>query len=34
MTKLDRIKEVLFEQNRTGKWLTENLDKEMATVSC
>lgn len=33
MTKLNRIKEVLVEQKRTGKWLAENLGKNMATVS-
>ena len=33
MTKLNRIKEVLVEQKRTGKWLAESLDKDMATVS-
>lgn len=33
MTKLNRIKEVLIEQKHTGKWLAENLNKDMATVS-
>jgi len=33
MTKLNRIKEVLVEQKRTGKWLAESLGKDMATVS-
>lgn len=33
MTKLNRIKEVLIEQKRTGKWLAESLSKDMATVS-
>lgn len=33
MTKLNRIKEVLIEQRRTGKWLAETLGKDMATVS-
>lgn len=33
MDKLNRIKEVLIEQKRTGKWLAENLGKDMATVS-
>lgn len=33
MTKLNRIKEVLVEQKRTGKWLAESLDKDMATIS-
>lgn len=33
MTKLNRIKEVLIEQKRTGKWLAESLGKDMATVS-
>lgn len=33
MDKLNRIKEVLSEQKKTGKWLAENLGKDMATVS-
>jgi putative transcriptional regulator len=33
MTKLNRIKEILAEQKLTGKWLAENLGKDMATVS-
>lgn len=33
MTKLNRIKEVLVEQKRTGKWLAGSLGKDMATVS-
>lgn len=33
MTKLNRIKAVLVEQKRTGKWLAENLGKDMATVA-
>lgn len=33
MDKLNRIKEVLIERKRTGKWLAENLGKDMATVS-
>ena len=33
LTKLNRIKEVLVEQQRTGKWLAESLGKDMATVS-
>lgn len=33
MNKLNRIKEVLVDQKKTGKWLAENLCKDMATVS-
>ena len=33
MTELNRIKKALTEQGRTGKWLAENLDKDVATVS-
>lgn len=28
-----RVKIALFEQNKTGKWLAEQLDKNEATVS-
>lgn len=31
--KLNRIKEVPFEQNKTGKWLSEQLGKSTCTVS-
>lgn len=30
---LNRIKAMLAEKNRTGKWLAEQLDKDPATVS-
>lgn len=30
---INRLKEVLIEQKRTGKWLAENLDRDTATVS-
>lgn len=33
MAQLNRLKEVLLEQKKTGKWLAENLDKDTATVS-
>ena len=33
MCQLNRIKEVLTEQGRTGKWLALNLNKDVATVS-
>lgn len=33
MTQLNRLKEVLLEQKKTGKWLAENLGKDTATVS-
>lgn len=33
MIKLNKIKEVLVEQKRTGKWLAESLGKDIATVS-
>ena len=33
MTELNRIKRVLVEQGKTGKWLAENLGKDVATVS-
>lgn len=31
--RINRIKVVLVEQNRTGKWLAEQLGKNEATVS-
>lgn len=31
--KLNRLKVVLVEQNRTGKWLAEQLGKDPVTVS-
>lgn len=31
--RINRIKVVLVEQNRTGKWLTEQLQKNEATIS-
>lgn len=33
MANLNRLKAVLVEQNRTGKWLSEQLGKSTATVS-
>ena len=33
MNQLNRIKEVLREQGRSGKWLSEQLGKDVATVS-
>lgn len=33
MVQLNRLKEVLNEQKKTGKWLAENLCKDTATVS-
>lgn len=33
MKQINRLKVVLVEQNKTGKWLTETLDKNEATVS-
>ena len=33
MANLNRLKVVLVEQNRTGKWLAEQLGKSPATVS-
>lgn len=33
MKKINRLKEVLNEQKRTGRWLAENLGKDTATVS-
>ena len=31
--RINRLKVVLFEQNRTGKWLAEQLGKNEATIS-
>lgn len=33
MANLNRLKVVLVEQNRTGKWLAEQLGKSTSTVS-
>ena len=33
MADLNRIKVVLVEQKRTGKWLAEQLGKDQATIS-
>lgn len=33
MKEINRLKKVLNEQKRTGKWLAENLGKDTATVS-
>jgi Predicted transcriptional regulator len=33
MNQINRLKVVLVEQNRTGKWLAETLGKNEATVS-
>lgn len=33
MVQLNRLKEVLIEQKKTGKWLAESLGKDTATVS-
>ena len=33
MANLNRIKIVLFEHGRTGKWLAEQIGKDPATVS-
>lgn len=33
MEQINRLKVVLVEQNRTGKWLAETLGKNEATVS-
>lgn len=33
MKEINRIKAVLIEQNKTGKWLADNLGKDAATVS-
>ena len=33
MTQINRLKVVLVEQRRTGKWLAETLGKNEATIS-
>lgn len=33
MREINRLKTVLTEQNKTGRWLAENLGKDTATVS-
>jgi transcriptional regulator with XRE-family HTH domain len=33
MKEINRLKVVLVEQGKTGKWLAENLGKDIATVS-
>lgn len=33
MEQINRLKVVLVEQNKTGKWLAETLEKNEATVS-
>ncbi|MEG2013523.1 MAG: helix-turn-helix transcriptional regulator [Anaerovoracaceae bacterium] len=33
MKEINRLKAVLTEQKKTGKWLSENLGKDVATVS-
>lgn len=33
MKEINRLKAVLIEQERTGKWLAENLGKDTATIS-
>lgn len=33
MKEINRLKTVLIEQGKTGKWLAENLGKDTATVS-
>lgn len=33
MKEINRLKAVLMEQKKTGKWLAENLGKDTATVS-
>lgn len=33
MKEINRLKAVLMEQGKTGKWLAENLGKDTATVS-
>ena len=33
MKNLNRLKDVLAEQKKTGKWLAEQLDKDTSTVS-
>lgn len=33
MKEINRLKAVLIEQGKTGKWLADNLGKDTATVS-
>ncbi|MDR1884029.1 MAG: helix-turn-helix transcriptional regulator [Prevotella sp.] len=33
MKQINRLKVVLAEQNKTGKWLADSLNKDVATVS-
>ncbi len=33
MKNINRLKAILIEQGKTGKWLAENLSKDTATVS-
>lgn len=33
MREVNRLKKVLIEQKKTGKWLADNLNKDVATVS-
>ena len=33
MKEINRLKAVLIEQRKTGKWLAENLGKDIVTVS-
>lgn len=33
MKEINRLKAVLIEQEKTGRWLAENLGKDTATVS-
>lgn len=33
MKEINRLKAVLIEQEKTGKWLADNLGKDVATVS-
>lgn len=33
MKEINRLKAVLIEQKKTGKWLSDNLGKDVATVS-
>ncbi|KAA6319516.1 hypothetical protein EZS27_030600 [termite gut metagenome] len=33
MKRINRLKVVLVEQNKTGKWLADSINKDVATVS-
>ena len=33
MKEINRLKAVLIEQEKTGKWLADNLGKDVATVA-